>query len=147
MAGQGAGHDGKGYKFFEHTADVGIRAQGASLAELFTRLAKGLVELLAEDSVLEPQQARPITLSAEDAESLLLAWLQELLFWFSAERFLPVHYALEEVTETSLRGQVRGDTFDPSCHAQGREVKAITRHLLSVEQRDGVWHGQVIVDI
>ncbi|MBI3010921.1 MAG: archease [Candidatus Omnitrophica bacterium] len=42
---------------------------------------------------------------------------------------------------------MRGDTFDPARHVQGREVKAITRHLLEVRRRDGMWHGQVIVDI
>ena len=137
----------KTYEFFDHTADIGIRAQGKTLRELFVRLARGLTELLAEDSQLTPRQARPIQLRAANADSLLLAWLQELLFWFSTDRFLAVEYALDEVTETALRGTVRGDTFDPARHAQGREVKAITRHLLEVEQRDGMWYGQVIVDI
>ena len=137
----------KDYEFFEHTADIGIRAQGKTLAELFARMAQGLVELIAEDSALQPRQGRSIQLSADDAESLLLAWLQELLFWFSTDRFLPVEFSLDDVTPTTLRGQLRGDTFDPARHAQGREVKAITRHLLEVRQRNGVWHGQVIVDI
>jgi SHS2 domain-containing protein len=135
------------YEFFEHTADVGIRATGATLEELLVRMAQGLVELIAEDSRLEPAASRPIRLAADGASALLLKWLQELLFWFSAERFLPVAYELEEVTPTSLRGRVRGDTFDPTRHVQGREVKAITRHLLEVAQRNGCWHGQVIVDI
>ena len=86
-------------------------------------------------------------LSADDAESLLLVWVQELLFWFSTERFLPGHYALDEVTTTRLRGEVRGATFEPSRHTQGREVKAITHHLLEVRREQGGWSGQVIVDI
>lgn len=134
------------YEFFEHTADVGIRARGATFAELLEQLARGLVELIAENSRLEPRQARPIQLSAPDAETLALRWLQEVLFWFSTEGFLPVAYTLD-ATPTSLRGELRGETFDPSRHVQGREVKAITRHQFSIEQRDGRWHGQVIVDI
>ena len=137
----------KGHEFFDHTADVGIRASGRSLTELFVRMGQGLTELLAEDSRLEPRITRSMSLEAYDATSLLLAWLQELLFWFSTDRFLPVEYALDEVSPTSLRGQVRGDTFDPSRHVQGREVKAITRHLLEVRQENGVWQAQVIVDI
>ena len=137
----------KGYEFFEHTADIGIRASGDTLAELFARMAQGLTELIAEDTVLAPEQARAVQLSAEDAESLLLVWLQELLFWFSTDRFLPVQCAFDEVTPTRLRGEVRGATFDPSRHAQGREVKAITRHLLEVRRERGGWSGQVIVDI
>ena len=137
----------KEYEFFEHTADIGIRTSASTLAEVCIRLAKGLVELLAEDSRLEPREVRAIQLCGDDAETLVLAWLQELLFWFSTSRFLPVAYELTDVTPTSLRGQVRGDTFNPARHVQGREVKAITRHRLEVREDDGVWHGQVIVDI
>lgn len=140
-------HAERGYAFFDHTADIGIRAQGSTLSELFTRMAQGLVELIAEDSRLEPRQARAIMLRAADASELLLHWLQELLLWSSTDRFLPVDYQLDAVTPTSLQGAVRGDTFDPSRHTQGREVKAITRHLLEVTQQNGRWHGQVIVDI
>ena len=136
-----------GYDFFEHTADVGIRARASTLRELFIHMARGLVELIAEDSRLEPRQTREIALAAENTEALLVSWLSELLFWFSTERFLPVRYVLDDVTPRSLRGRIEGDHFDPSRHVQGREVKAITHHLLSVQQRNSVWEGQVLVDI
>ena len=83
-----------GYAFFDHTADIGIKAQGSTLAELFIASAQGLTELIAEDSRLEPKQQRLIQLEAESTESLLLAWLQELLFWFSSDGFLPARYEL-----------------------------------------------------
>ena len=138
---------GRGYEFFDHTADVGIRAKGTTLEELFVRMARGLAELIAEDSGLQPRQSKLIALTAVDAEELLLAWLQELLFWFSTERFLPVKYTLAAVTQTALMGTVGGDVFDPTRHVQGREVKAITRHQLRVRQVDGAWVAEVIVDI
>ena len=137
----------KGYRFFAHTADIGIRAQGRTLQQLFIRMAQGLVELLAEDSRLERCHARQITLSQDGVESLLLAWMQELLFWFSTDRFLPVVYRLKSVTPTALRGEVVGDFFEPSRHVQGHEVKAITRHSFHVSKRHGIWHAKVIVDI
>ena len=136
-----------GYAFFDHTADIGIRARGMTLAEVFVSMAQGLIELIAEDSRLEPKDVRSVHLTAPDANALLLTWLQEVLFWCSAERFVPCQYALEEVTPTLLRGTVRGERFDPERHVQGREVKAITRHLLDVDRADGGWSAQVIVDI
>jgi SHS2 domain-containing protein len=136
----------KGYEFFDHTADIGIRASGRDVAEVLTHLAQGLTELVAEDSDLRPVERRFIELQAPDAETLLLHWLQELLYWFSTDRFLPVRYALT-VTGTSLRGELVGERFDPARHAQGREVKAITRHGLRLAPRDGGWDAEVIVDI
>lgn len=136
-----------GYEFFDHTADIGIRAQGETLEELFVAMAQGLTELIAEDSTLEVKQTRVMELSAESTESLLLAWLKELLFWFSSDGFLPARYELDTVTPTTLRGRISGEAFDPARHVQGREVKAITRHQLRVWQQDAGWHSQVIVDI
>ena len=136
-----------GYQFFDHTADIGIRAEGETLQVLFVAMAQGLMELIVEDSKIEPQEVRRIELSADSTESLLLAWLKELLFWFSTDRFLPLRYEIEEITLTTLRGQLHGEEFDPSRHVQGREVKAITRHLLEVRNVDGAWQAQVIVDL
>jgi len=137
----------KGYEFFDHTADVGLQAQGKTLTELFVHCAQGLRELIAEDSHIGARQVNTIQLSAADVESLLLAWLNELLFWFSTERFLPDRYEFDEVTETVLRGRVSGEAFNPARHISGTEVKGITRHQLQVWQANGLWHGQVIVDI
>lgn len=136
-----------GYEFFEHTADIGISAYAPNRTELFMALARGLVALMVEEAPLHPLGSRPIRLSASDETSLLLVWLQELLFWFSTDRFVPVQYALEEVTDTLLRGTVRGETFQPTDQTQGREVKAVTRHQLEVRQEGDLWYGQVIVDI
>src|SRR3989338_11340089 len=133
--------DGPLYEFFDHTADIGIRARGATLAELFEQLARGLTALIAEDSVLQPREARAIRLSADDAESLLLAWLQELLFWFSAGRFLAADYVLEEVTPTSLRGTVRGERFDPARHVQGRGGEGETPPPAAGRGGDGAGGG------
>ena len=135
-----------GYRFLDHTADVGIAAEARTLAELFGRLADGLAALLSDEHELKPDQVRAVRLQAESPEDLLLAWLQELLYWFSTDRFLPLAYEIE-VTPTAVAGRVRGTLFEPARHQPGREVKAITRHHLQVARVRGVWHGQVIVDI
>lgn len=135
------------HEFFDHTADIGIRGRGATLAELCAAMAQGLVELIAEDSRLQASEARPVDLSAADAEALLLGWLNELLCWFSTDRFLPIRYELTETIPTRLHGRVLGEVFDPARHTQGREVKAITRHGLAVRQDAGGWTAEAIVDI
>ncbi len=134
------------YEFFDHTADVGIRATGSTLDAVFEQAARGLVELIAEQSRFEPAEARSIELHAVDTSVLLATWLRELLFWSATDRFLPAVYQIH-VTPTTLVGTVRGERFDPARHQQGREVKAITRHQLEIRQTPSGWHAQVIVDI
>ena len=139
--------DDKGHEFFEHTADVGMRAWGATLAGLFVHAAQGLVALVAEDSAIQPTESRPVALSASSVEELLQTWLTELLVWFDAERFLPGAYDLEAISATSLRGHVQGERFDPARHTHGTEVKGVTRHQFRVEQRNGRWEATVIFDV
>jgi SHS2 domain-containing protein len=140
-------YEPKGYTFFDHTADVGVSAQGTTLEELFERVAKALTVLIAEDSIVQPAQERPIALSAENVEALLMGWLRELLFWFSTERFLPSAFDLDSVSETALRGRIKGERFDPARHTFGTEVKGITRHQFHVERADDRWEARVIFDV
>jgi SHS2 domain-containing protein len=135
------------YEFFDHTADIGIRAEAATQAELFQQLAAALTELLVEQSALEPREVKPVRLNAEAVDELAYLWLRELLYTFSTDKFIPSRITFSTLTEQTLEAELAGDRFDLGRHAQGREVKAITRHLLQAGQENGVWRAQVIVDI
>jgi len=137
----------KGYEFFEHTADAGLRAYGKTLRDLFVHAAQGLVALVVEDSPIAPRETRSVVLSAESVEALLQVWLKELLFWFSADRFVPGQYRLDIGEDMRLQGQVIGERFDPSRHIQGVEVKGVTYHQFQVTKTTNGWEARVIFDI
>lgn len=138
--------DDKGYEFFDHTADVGLRVWGTTLEELFAHAAHALISLLVEDSPVAATQKRSVELSVSSVESLLRVWLSEVLLWFSTERFLVGACALT-VSPTELSGSVQGEFFETSRHRYGTEVKGVTRHQLSVTQEAGRWIAQVIFDV
>ncbi len=125
----------KGYEFFEHTADMGIRASGKTLAELLIRMAQGLTELLAEDSRLEPRLTRSIHLEADAADALLLAWLNELLFRAEVEQFFSRHITAIELEDETLQATVVGYRGTPRPL-----VKGVALNRLAFEQEGGVWN-------
>ena len=135
-----------GYEFFEHTADIGLRARGPTREALFIHAAQGLTELLVEQSVIAAQETRDVTLRAESLEALFVAWLKELLFWFMTDRFVASQYALT-VEDTQATGRVQGGRFDPSRHSCGTEVKGVTYHQLRVQQTPHGWEAAVILDV
>ena len=135
-----------GYAFLEHTADVGVRVWGQTLAQLLTEAAKGLTELLVTDSPVAAKEARPIALTAAAPDELVRLWLTELLFWFATDRFLVAECQLE-ATDTSITGQVLGERFQPKRHAQGTEVKGVTYHQFEVTRTSHGWEAQVIFDV
>src|SRR5262245_31335476 len=104
---------GQGYEFFEHTADVGLRASGGSLADLFIHAAQGMAALLVERNQAGSRETRAMALQADSVDALLRAWLNEMLFWFHTDRFVASMYHIDRVTLTDLRARVHGGTFDP----------------------------------
>ncbi len=147
----------RGYRFLDHTADIGLEASGETLEEAFANAAAGLFAMIAEGPVAPAEEVR-VEVAASDLEELLVHWLNELLYLHDTERrlfslFRP-HIFLGEKTAPSsfkLEARVFGEQADPARHGRLREVKAATYHGLRLERR-GVGAGgryliRVIFDI
>jgi SHS2 domain-containing protein len=127
-----------GYQELEHTADLRLRVWAADLAGLFAQAALGLAALLR---CRAPVSARPrrqaLHLCRLDAESLLVAWLSELLYLNESDGLcctgFDLHLAQDEDGALVLAAQLEGAT---GCLA-GRSIKAVTYHDLSVVSRPG----------
>ena len=132
------------YEEIEHTADVGIRAYGRTLDELFANSAEGMFSLIADLSKVKPVGEIEVRATADDAAALLVRWLSELLFVHETERLLFSSFDAA-VDGTSLRGRARGEPIDKARHELKLAIKAVTRHALSVDPAKGT--AQVIFDI
>jgi SHS2 domain-containing protein len=132
------------YEEIEHTADVGIRAYGRTLDELFANAAEGMFSLIADLSKVRPVGEAEVRLTAEDIPTLLLRWLTELLYVHETDRLL-FSSCEAKVTGTSLVGRARGEAIDKSRHELKLAIKAVTRHRLTVDPAKGV--AEVIFDI
>ena len=132
------------YEEIDHTADVGIRAYGRSLDELFANAAEGMFSLIADLTSVKPVGEVEIRLTADDRAALFLRWLSELLYVHETQRLLFSSFDAR-VTGSSLVGQARGETIDKSRHELKLAIKAVTRHGLTVDPEKGV--AEVIFDI
>ena len=65
------------FEYFDHTADMGMRAEGRDLAQLFTDSAVGMFNLTVPLDAFQLKEEREISLRAENAEELLWNWLRE----------------------------------------------------------------------
>jgi SHS2 domain-containing protein len=135
------------YEFFEHTADLGLRARARDLKELFEDSATALFAAIVDDlSTVRPEVQLSVEVEGTDLEYLLFDWLRELLYRFDAEHMLFSKFEVS-VTETGLKGTAAGEPIDPARHVLSHEVKAITYHALKVEREGDAWIAEVIVDI
>ncbi len=134
------------FELLEHTADVGLRARGATLAELLAAAAQGMFSILVEEGGVAERQAVEVEVEAADAEELVHGWLRELLYRFSADGLVFGRFEVEEATPRRVRAVCHGEPFDPDRH-QGTEIKAVTWHDFRVEQTPEGWVAEVLFDI
>ncbi len=134
---------------FDHTADLGLRVHAGDLSELFRSAAEGLFGIImANPEAIRPRQSERIAISAEDPEDLLVAWLSELLFLCETKHRLYGEFDVSiQEDGKSLTATIQGEPIDRERHILDHEVKAVTRHELSVRREGLGWVAEVIVDI
>jgi SHS2 domain-containing protein len=136
------------YEFFEHTADIGVRVYGATLAELFCNAAAALYETLGKFELADHNQQRFLKLRADSLEDLLHDWLAELLYDVETQHVLYDNLDITELKPQYLAAGLSGGKIDFSRSQTNEEIKAVTYHHLRVEQTtDGSWQATVIFDV
>ncbi len=135
------------FRLLEHTADMGIAAEGETLAALFQQAALGLRQIITACTDIQPSQEILVEVQGQDREELLVNWLSELLFLLESRQFLPAAFEIDNVTDYQLRARVRGETLDADRHYLEREIKAVTYHQIKVEETASGWRVQVFVDL
>jgi SHS2 domain-containing protein len=89
---------------------------------------------------------RHFRLQEDDLETLLVSWLQELLYLLDTEDLVFGRFQVK-IHDLSLEATAWGEPFDPSIHTIKTEIKAVTYHQLEVARSELGWQAQVIFDI
>ena len=137
----------KGFEVIDHTADVGIIAYGADIKEIFSNAALALFSLITEPESIENKFHLDLEVSSEDTESLLIEWLNELVYLFDAKHVLFNRFDIGSLTDNDLKATCYGEHFDAVKHTMKVGVKAATYHMLKLDKSDDGFKAQVILDI
>jgi protein archease len=135
------------FEFFDHTADVGMIARGATLGEAFANAAQGMFALMVDLERVAECEERHIEVTADDAEGLLVSWLAELLYISEVDGLMFRRFDIEEAGETRLAARAFGEALDLERHNPQLMIKAVTRHMLEVAHEDAGWRVRVVLDI
>ena len=136
----------KEFEIFDHTADVGIIAYGTDLRRAFANVAKGLFSLITNLGDVEEVLHLDIELTAADEESLLVDWLNELVYYFDTEGILFKRFDIFELNNSHLKARGYGEKADSIRHELKTGVKGATYHMLKIEKNNG-YRVRVIFDI
>jgi len=97
------------------------------------------------------EKERLVRLSGPDLETLLVRWINELVFFVQEESFVPAAAELrireESEKALSLEARLLGVPLDLEGHGWLGEIKSATFHGLDVRQDGEDWRARVILDV
>jgi len=135
------------WEHFPHGADVGIRGVGQDKQEAFEQAAKALTAVVIDPALIAARQRVEILCSAPDIESLLVDWLNAIIYEMATRRMVFGRYEAK-ITGQLLLGAAWGEIIDAVRHELTVEVKGATFTELKVAPRaDGRWIAQCVVDV
>lgn len=138
------------FKTFGTAGDAGLCAESPELGGVLADLALGLCSLSSASKNIKPRAVRKLSLDAENPQSLLVNFLNELVFLIDTEGFLASSAEVSAGPADGgwkLRASLKGETGAFKKHSRGLLVKAATYHKLLLENKDGLWRARVILDI
>lgn len=150
-----------GYRYLEDLgyADAAFEAEGVTLEEVFVCAADALAHLMVEDlNSIQPKTVRQIEIKQkagaprDDLSRLLQEFLEKIIYWKDVDRLLlrasnvEVKMAAADYGREVI-GELWGEPIDPSRHALGADVKAVTFHQMKVWKEGQLWKAVVVVDI
>ncbi len=138
---------GRGHATFDHTADVGLEAWGATFGEALAEAGLGLQAIMLPGSVVQARDLRKFRVAADDADALVVVWLSELLYAFEAHGWLSGSFEVSVNSDGQLSATARGETFDEERHVLGVGVKAVSYHDLAVRCESDAVRIRVILDV
>ena len=135
------------FEILEHTADIGFRVEAKTAAGLFEAAAEALASLAIENTGIEGREAWTLEAAGADDESLLVNWLNEVLWLLDGKRLALVRFEVARAGEGRAIGTAWGEPFDPARHRVRLTIKGVTYHQLEVRREEEGWHAQVFLDI
>ncbi|BCU70668.1 archease [Stygiolobus caldivivus] len=138
----------KKYEFFDHTADVGIKAYGKDLNEAFENAALAVFEVMTDTSKIDPIENRDIEVDGIDIENLLYRWIENLLVYYDSELLIFGRFNVNiDLANLKLKAIAWGERFNPEKHERRTVVKAMTYHEMNIIKTDNGYELTFVVDI
>jgi len=131
------------FESLDHPSDIGIIAYGKNRKEIFENAAYGMFSLMADLSRAENRQSIEIKVKGNDPESLLINWLNELIYHEDAQKMIFCEFKVKKLTDSELEAVIYGEKIDPARHLFSRPIKAATYNQLRLKENQ----AKIVFDV
>ncbi len=137
----------KFYRTIPHPADICIEVKGKNLKELFLNSARALISELGKIKKKGRIKKKTLKVNGIDRESLIINWLQELLYNFYVQGLLFADGKIKKLTEKELSADVDFIKFTPASFQPLKEIKAVTHHDVHITRSPDGFSVRIVFDI
>ena len=131
------------FEEISHTADWSLRVWADDLAGLLIESARGMYALANVEPAEGPRVKRELTLDAVDAESLLVSFLEELLYLSESEDLI-----FDNFSDLKLEGfKITGMMDGRALRSIEKEIKAVTFHNLQIRKTSRGLEVEIVFDV
>ena len=131
-----------GYEEKAHTADWALRVWADDLEGLFAEAARGMYALSGANQAEGPKVKRTFEAEAPDAESLLVAFLSELVYAVEQEHLIFDEFDVQ-VEGIKLKVEMSGTPILSLTKA----IKAVTYHNLQIRPTARGYEVEIVFDV
>jgi SHS2 domain-containing protein len=131
------------FEEIEHTADRAFRVMGRDMASLLENAARAMHALDGPRSTGEPSATREIEVEGVDRESLLVNWLNEILYLEQAQQLVCERFHIDQLTNHHLRARIE----TRECDRSDTHIKAVTFHNLRIRESSDGLEAEIVVDV
>jgi tRNA nucleotidyltransferase (CCA-adding enzyme) len=134
------------WEHFHHQADIGVRGCGETLERAFEEAAVGLTAVITEPACVAARIAVPLHCEAPDRELLFADWLNALIYEMATRKMLFSRFEVK-LSGHILNATAWGEPIEMARHHPAIEIKGATYTELYVDQIEGAWIAQCVVDV
>ncbi len=136
----------KKFEILDHPADLKIRAFGRNLPEVFVNMALAMAEQQTRNSEIKKLgNWETAEIESTDLESLLIDWLNEILYQSEVNKKVDFDFEIIEFSEKpyKIKARIKGVPVEEN----NTDIKAATYHDLEIKKVGDNWEVIVIFDI
>lgn len=131
------------FEEIDHTADRAFRVTGRDMVALLENAARAMQTLDGPRPAAEPSATQEIEVKGVDRETLLVNWLNEILYLEQVQGLMCVRFQICELKHDSVRARVETCEGDQNI----TQIKAVTFHNLKIRETSEGLEAEVVVDV
>ncbi|MDC0193702.1 archease [Candidatus Nitrosopelagicus sp.] len=125
------------YKYLEHSTDALIEVKAPNLTKAFEVAGQSIVQTIIDDSKIDEDIQKKITVEGKDLDYLLYNWLEEIIILTITDGFAIKRFKLDVKKEPFvINAELFGENIDIKKHGFKVEIKSPTFHEMEIDEGD-----------